>query len=102
MNPMIPWFKVISTVYTEAVLDPITKMHPKTIKFKIVPYNIHILKLATAGVSFGNVDWGRYVRKHFNYIYTGENVDVQNLRIEYKVGYWMKNVRKSSPEGVMA
>ena len=101
MNPMIPWFKVISTVYTEAVLDPITKMHPKTIKFKIVPYNIHILKLATAGVSFGDVDWGRYVRKHFNYIYTGENVDVQNLRIEYKVGYWMKNVREAPPEGVL-
>ena len=102
LNPMVPWFKVLSSVETEARLDPITKMHPKKIKFHVVPYYIHILKLSRAGISFGNVDWGRFVRKHFNYIYTGENVDVQNLRIEYKVGYWMKNVRQAAPDGIMA
>ena len=102
MNQTVPWFKVISSVHTESRLDDITKMHPKKIKFHVVPYYIHILKLARAGISFGNVDWGKYVRKHFNYIYTGENVDVQNLRIDYKVGYWQKNVRSASPETVLA
>jgi hypothetical protein len=33
------------------------------------------------------------VRKNYDFIYTGDNLDVQNLRIFYKSAYYMRNVR---------
>ena len=40
-----------------------------------------------------NVDWASKVHKEYDYIYTGDNVDVQGLRINYKTAYYMRNVR---------
>jgi len=93
-NQYIDWFKIKTTVYTDtSKIDPITKMHPKTITYKAIPYKIHILKFVGPGVSIANVDWGRKVHKEYDYIYTGDNVDVQSLRINYKTAYYLRNVR---------
>jgi len=54
------------------------------------------LKLITAGMSFGEVAWEQYARRKYNYIYTGENVDIQNLRVNYKTAYYYRNVRKDA------
>ena len=90
----IPWFKIKSTVYTDTSrLDAITKMHPKEIVFKAVKYRIPVLKFLATGLSIGEVDWSKYVRKNYDYLYTGDNVDVQGLRINYKSAYYMRNVR---------
>ena len=91
----VPWFKIKSTVFTQTGrgIDPITKMHPKKIVYKAIPYKIHVLKLLSTGFSIGSVDWSTLVRKNYDYIYTGENQDVQNLRINYKTAYYMRNVR---------
>ncbi len=93
-NQYIDWFKIKTTVYTDtSKVDPITKMHPKTITYKAIPYKIHILKFVGPGVSIANVDWGRKVHKEYDYMYTGDNVDVQSLRINYKTAYYLRNVR---------
>jgi len=93
-NQYIDWFKIKTTVYTDtSKIDPITKMHPKTITYKAIPYKIHILKFVGPGVSIANVDWGRKVHKEYDYIYTGDNVDVQGLRINYKTAYYLRNLR---------
>ena len=90
----IPWFKIKTTVYTDTSrLDAITKMHPKEIVFKAVKYRIPVLKFLATGLSIGEVDWSKYVRKNYDYLYTGDNVDVQGLRINYKSAYYMRNVR---------
>ena len=90
----IPWFKIKTTVYTDtSKLDSITKMHPKEIVYKAVKYNIPVLKFLATGLSIGKVNWEKYVRKNYNYLYTGDNVDVQGLRINYKSAYYMRNVR---------
>ena len=90
----VPWFKIKSTVFTDtSKLDSVTKMHPKEIVYKAIPYKVHVLKLLSAGLSIGNVRWDKLVRKNYNYIYTGDNVDVQGLRINYKSAYYMRNVR---------
>ena len=95
-NHMIPWFKIITSVHTinqsiQKGIDPITKMYPKIIIFKVVPYKFHILKLLVPGMSIGKVDWVKQVKKRYNYIYTGENIDIMNLRLNYKVGYYHRN-----------
>ena len=94
-KPYVNWFKIKTTVetFTNEPLDPVTKMHRKRIIFQAIPYKIHVLKLIGPGLSLGNVDWSRQVRKEYNYIYTGENTDVQGLRINYKTAYYMRNVR---------
>ena len=66
-------------------------MYPKIIIFKVVPYKFHILKLLVPGMSIGKVDWVKQVKKRYNYIYTGENIDIMNLRLNYKVGYYHRN-----------
>jgi len=94
-NHMIPWFKIITSVHTDLEkgkgVDPITKMYPKIIIFKVIPYKFHILKLLVPGMSIGKVDWIKQVKKRYNYIYTGENIDIMNLRLNYKVGYYHRN-----------
>jgi len=94
-NQYVDWFKIKTTVETPdpTRIDPITKMSPKRIIFQAVPFRIHILKFMPPGVSLGNVDWSRKVHKEYNYIYTGENTDVQNLRINYKTAYYLRNTR---------
>ena len=90
----MPWFKIKTSIFTDtSKLDSVTKMHPKEIVYKAIPYKIHVLKLLSAGLSVGNVRWDKLVRKNYDFIYTGDNVDVQNLRIFYKSAYYMRNVR---------
>ena len=90
----VPWFKIKTSIFTDtSKLDSVTKMHPKEIVYKAIPYKIHVLKLLSAGLSVGNVRWDKLVRKNYDFIYTGDNVDVQNLRIFYKSAYYMRNVR---------
>jgi hypothetical protein len=97
-SPYVDWFAIKPKIdnFTKQGLDPITKMYPKRFTYQAIPYKIHILKLVTAGMSFGDVDWEQYARRKYNYIYTGDNVDIQNLRINYKVAYYYRNVRKDA------
>ena len=94
-NQYVDWFKIKTTVETPDPerIDPITKMSPKIIKYRAIPYKLHILKLVAPGISVANVDWSRLVHKEYDFIYTGDNVDVQGLRINYKTAYYLRNVR---------
>ena len=94
-NQYVPWFRIKSTVKTlNKKLDNITKMHPKEIHYRVEPYKVHILKLLQPGLSIGKVNWDEFVRKSYNYLYTGENQDIQSLRLSYKSAYYMRAVRE--------
>ena len=94
-NQYVDWFKIKTTVETPNpdVIDNITKMSPKRIIYEAIPFRIHILKFLPPGVSLGLVDWSKKVHKEYDFIYTGDNVDVQGLRINYKTAYYMRNTR---------
>ena len=93
----LPWFKIKTSIYTDTSrLDSITKMHPKEIVYKAVSHKVHILKFLASGLSIGRTQWRKLVRKNYDYIYTGGNVDVQGLRINYKSAYYMRNVRPTT------
>ena len=100
-NQYVDWFKIKTTVNTNNPqnIDPITKMASKTIIYYAFPYRIHILKFMPPGVSLGNIDWSKRVAKEYDFIYTGDNVDVQNLRINYKTAYYLRNVRGDDQSG---
>lgn len=93
-NQWVDWFEIKVSVETKpGVIDKIRKMSPKKIIFKAIPKKIHVLKFFPPGVTLGFVDWNKWIRKNYNYIYTGENVDIQSLRINYKTAYYLRNVR---------
>ena len=93
-SPYIDWFKIKTSVATktDGRLDKFTKMHPKIITYYAHPYKIHIGKLIEAGLGFSE-DFSESTIKDYNYIYTGENIDIQNLRILYKSAWYMRSLR---------
>lgn len=91
-NAFVPWFKIKTSCETDySQFDNINKMHRKIITFKIIPHRIPVLKFIRPGV-FAKAETMRgAVKKQYNYLYTGANTDVQNLRINYKTAYYMRN-----------
>ncbi len=91
-NAFVPWFKIKTSCETDySQFDNINKMHRKIITFKIIPHQIPVLKFIRPGV-FAKAETMRgAVKKQYNYLYTGANTDVQNLRINYKTAYYMRN-----------
>ena len=89
-DPMIPWFKILTTIYTKTGtgdFDQKTKMHSKEIRFHVQPYKVHILNFTVPGLG-GSELWGKHVKKHYNYIFTGENTEIIDLKLNYKYAYF--------------
>tara|TARA_B100000700_G_scaffold232719_1_gene257732 strand:+ start:6605 stop:8812 length:2208 start_codon:yes stop_codon:yes gene_type:complete len=96
-NQFVDWFRIVVTVSQEtgtANFDPITRMHPKTINYTVVPYKVHINKFLQPGLHLAKPkDVEKNVRKNYNYIFTGENLDVLGFNINYKAAFFVRNVR---------
>ena len=87
-EPYVPWFKIVTNVETiTAQFDKILGMHPKKITFTIIPYAVHVMNFTLPGLSASPL-WGKTVKKRYNYIYTGANNDILDLKINYKYGYF--------------
>lgn len=91
-NPYVDWFKIKTSVQTDyRQFDTINKMHRKIITYKVIPYKIHVLKFMRPGVFMKTGAVKKGIQKQYNYLYTGDNTDIQNLRINYKTAYYMRN-----------
>jgi hypothetical protein len=95
------YFKVTSNVITTTEFDRKRKTNVKHIKFSIVPYKIHAYSLAIPGVSTGQ-NFKNFVYKTYNYFFTGENVDIIDLNIQYKVAYFSAQLKNEGPGGARA
>ena len=91
-NPFVDWFKIKTSVRTDyGQFDKINKMHRKIVTYRVIPFKIHVLKFMRPGVFMKSGIAKNNILKRYNYLYTGENTDIQNLRINYKTAYYMKN-----------
>jgi hypothetical protein len=88
-------FKITATVVPKAnAFDWVRGTNAKILTFHIEPYWVHAYELAIPGVSTGD-NFKNFVHKTYNYIFTGKNIDVLSLDINYKMGYFasrLKNV----------
>lgn len=91
----VPWFKIITTVHTEKEFDAVTKMHKKKIIYHVKPYRIHVLNFSVPGLSGADL-YGKRVKKHYNYIYTGQNLDILDLDINYKAAFFQSTLTSGS------
>ena len=87
------YFKIrASVVPVEGDFDIITGMNRKKINFHVEPYKVHAYSLAVPGVSTGQ-NFKSFVFKTYNYIFTGDNVDIMDLDINYKVAYFQARLK---------
>lgn len=84
---MVPWFKIRTSIYNTEAFDRVTKQHAKIIHFRVIPWRVHIMNFAVPGLSAGN-HWGQRVKKAYKYIYTGENNEILDLKLNYNYAYW--------------
>ena len=94
-NQFVTWFKIKPNVKVlwEKGIDPITKMHPKEISYVAVPQTISVHKFLMPGQVLPGTKLEDAAVKKYNYLYTGDNLDIQNLRINYKTAYFHRNVK---------
>ena len=85
-TPWVPWFKIQTTVTVHREFDKVLNSHRRTIHYHIEPFNIHVANLARAGLG-GFQTWSEYTRKVYDYIYTGRNLDILDLNIDYNSSY---------------
>ena len=98
-NSFVDWFKIKTSVKTDyAQFDNINKMHRKIVTYRIIPYKIHVLKFMRPGIFMAKGVAKNDVKKQYNYLYTGANTDIQNLRINYKTAYYMRNTIEVSKD----
>lgn len=94
-DPYVPWFKIKTTVVMGEQFDNITKQHQKTIIYRVIPYKVHVMNFTVPGLSASGL-WGKVVRKAYKYIYTGENTEILDLKINYKYGYYQSRLYDGS------
>jgi hypothetical protein len=94
-DPMVPWFKIKTSIYNSETFDNVTKMHSKIIHFQVIPWKIHVMNFAVPGLSASKL-WGKKVRKAYKYIYTGENNQIIDLKINYKYGFFQARLLDGS------
>ena len=91
----VDWFKITSKVATrQEDFDKKTRQHPKEITYFVHPYKIHIYRLTKPGWSFGGAD-NIKVKKKYDYIFTGQNNDILDLDINYKVAFYQGLAKES-------
>ena len=87
------YFKIrASVVPIEADYDTIRARNRKKINFHVEPYKVHAYSLAIPGVSTGQ-NFKNFVFKTYNYIFTGDNVDILDLNINYRVAYFQSRLK---------
>jgi hypothetical protein len=87
------YFMIESSVVPDPnQFDRLRGVHPSTITYNIVPYKVHAYSLAEPGTSTGT-NFEPFVKKAYNYIFTGDNVDILDLSINYKVAYFSSKLK---------
>lgn len=81
--------------------DNVRGTHPKIIKIHVYPHRIHAYAVAQPGVSTGT-NFNPLVKKEYNYIFTGDNIDILNLDIDYKVAYYQTKLQDIEGQGEKA
>ena len=95
----VPWFKIITTVITHTdQFDNIRKRYKKTIHYHIQPYLVHIGNFVVPGLS-GAGQWGKLVKKKYDYIFTGQNLDILDLNINYKYAFFQARLYNDTDAG---
>jgi len=86
------YFRIKGSVVPTSKFDMIRNKNVKKIIYTIEPYKVHAMSLAIPGASTGQA-FKNFVHKKYNYIFTGENTDIMDLDIKYRVAYFQSRLK---------
>ena len=86
------YFRIRTSIVPTEKFDEIRQTNAKIINVVVEPFYISAYNLATAGIH-QDKNYRTYVAKEYNYIFTGDNIDIQNLDINYKVAYFQARLK---------
>lgn len=92
LSTYFKYFRIRTSVVPTLEFDEKRQTNAKIIKIVVEPYYISAYNLATAGIH-QDKNYQTYVAKAYNYIFTGDNVDIQSLDINYKVAYYQSRLK---------
>jgi hypothetical protein len=92
LSTYFKYFRIRTGIEPTGDFDEIRQTNAKIIRIVVEPYYISAYNLGTAGVHQGK-NFQSYVAKAYNYIFTGDNVDILNLDINYKVAYFQSRLK---------
>jgi len=92
LSTYFKYFRIRTSVEPTQNFDEIRQTNAKIIKIVVEPFYISAYNLATAGIH-QDKNYQTYVAKAYNYIFTGDNLDIQNLDINYKVAYYQSRLK---------
>lgn len=84
------WWRIDTQVYNITTDENMksTGRKPKIIVYRVVPYNVHASRVTPPNVKApGFEELRKQAVKHYNFIYTGKNVDVLKFEINYSGGF---------------
>ena len=86
------YFRVRTQVETLGEFDTVRSTNRKRITYIVEPFKVHAYSLAIPGVSTGD-NFNAFVFKTYNYIFTGENINILDLNINYRVAYFQARLK---------
>jgi len=92
LSTYFKYFRIRTGVEPTENFDEIRQTNAKIIRIVVEPYYISAYRLAAAGVH-QDKKYQSYVAKAYNYIFTGDNLDIQDLSINYKVAYFQSRLK---------
>lgn len=91
-NMYFDYFRIRSSLIPLSRFDNKRQTNAKLIKFVVEPYRVHAYSLAIPGVSTGQ-NFKSFVYKTYNYMFTGDNLDVLDVNINYKYAYFQSKLK---------
>lgn len=92
LSTYFKYFRIRTGIELTQNFDEVRQTNAKIIRIVVEPYYISAYNLATAGIH-QDKRYQTYVAKAYNYIFTGDNVDILNLDINYKVAYYQSRLK---------
>lgn len=88
-NGMVEYFIIKTEIENQSKVDPILHKPAQTYKFIILPYKIHFTRIPGYNYEKVKVDaYSKNILKEYNYIYTGQNIDVLNFKLTFDTLYF--------------
>ena len=83
-NGFIDYFAIKADVINKSEIDAVSRKPFQKFRFSVVPYKVHFTKIPTlAGQKYNPDSITRLSVREYNYIYTGNNIDVLNFKLNF-------------------
>lgn len=80
----IEYFAIKADVFNKESVDSVSRKPFQRFRFSIIPYKVHFTKIPSlAGQKYNSEKLTKMSLREYNYIYTGNNVDVLNFKLNF-------------------